>query len=677
MHLVQFCQRVAALIIVCFLIRVPTSFAQKLVDLAPVIKFGKITPDQFTNSTTDSTAEAVVLYDYGEVTFDNDPNDLWLVCQYRVRIQIRKKSAYDRATIQLMTRRGKMGQHEYVTDFDGYTYNLVNGNIAINRLAKTGHFTEKASDEAWFEKYTLPNVREGSIIDYQYTVRTPFGVSSNPRTWRFQQNIPVNWSEYRITIPDYFFYKMMLSGYLTMTVNDRTSTTVDLLPGQASVHATGYRFAMKGVPAFREEAYMTTADDYLAKIDFELASYQVPGATGLISKNFSVGWEAMDKTLLDDIDFGGQIKRAGFLRETAKSLLTQQTDTLGRVTAAYDFIRRTIKWNDEDGLWSLDGIKKVFDNKKGNAADINLMLIALLREMAIDANPVILSTRAHGRINEDYALLRKFNYVIAQVSVGGKDLLLDATDPYLAPGMLPVHCLNGTGRLVHPTTPRFISLLPAERDVEVHTGTFTLADDGEVAGTLVHSHGGYSAWSTRKQFTIDGKVKYLESLQQKHPVWQIEKADFLGTDLKATSFNINYTIAIPEACSKAGDRLYFKPMLTEAHTDNPFKESERLYPVDFGVLIDETFTATYTLPTGFRVEEMPKPTSIQLPENGGRFLYDVSVNATNQLRVVSRILLRRPMYFASEYGPLRELFSRIVAKHAEQVVLKREVSEKK
>jgi hypothetical protein len=666
------------IVAVCFWLCSSLSFAQKKIDPGPAIKFGKITPDQFTHSISDSSAEAVVLYDYGEVAFEHNASDLWLVSQYHIRLQIRKKSAYDRATIELLTRRGKSGQHEFISDFEGYTYNLVEGNVSFDRLTDAGHFTEKASDQFWIEKYTLPNVREGAILDYKYTVHTPFSVNHNPRTWRFQQDIPVSWSEYRITIPDYFYYKMLLGGYLGMTVNEQKKSSTNLLPTQGSVSASSYRFAMKDVPAFKDEAYITTDDDYLSKIDFELASYQLPGAVGMQTHNLSVGWDAMDKTLLSDANFGGQIKRAGFMRETAKSLLAQQSDTLSRIKAAYDFIRKTVKWNDEASLWSMDGIKKVFDNKKGNAADINLMLIALLREMDISANPVILSTRSHGRISEAYALLKKFNYVIAQVSVGGKDMLLDATDPYLTPGMLPVHCLNGTGRLVHQTNSRFIPLLALERDVDMHTGSFTINAEGEVSGKLLHSYGGYSAWKARKKFAKEGKSKFLESIQKTRPAWQIEMADFSGADVSSSAFNVEYTMAIPEACSRAGDRLYFRPMLTEAFAANPFKELERLYPVDFGVPIEKTYSVTYTLPTGFLVEEMPKPVSMLLPQDGGRFLYQVSINAANQLQIVSRIVLRRQIYLTEEYGALRELFSRIVAKHAEQVVLKRgTVAEKK
>jgi transglutaminase-like putative cysteine protease len=662
-------------IIVYLLICGSVCLAQKNNDIGPAVKFGKILPDQFTTQTKDSTAEAIVLYDFGEVTFDEGDNDLWQEFTHHVRIKILKKSAYDRATIQLPVRRGQAGQHEFISRFEGYTYNLTNGDVSINVLDKTGHFTEKASDVLWLEKYTLSNVREGSIIDYKYTVRTPFGVGYNPKTWRFQQDIPVNWSEYRITIPDYFYYKIMQGGYLSLAVSENKPTNMHLFSGQSDVGAVTYRFAVKDAPAFRDEAYITTDDDYLSKIDFELASYQLPGG---MKRDYSVSWTAMDKTLLDHSSFGDQIKRTGFLKETAKTLLSQHRDTLSRITAAYDFIRQNIKWNEQVSIWS-DNIKKVFDDKKGDAADINLLLIALLREMNIDAYPVILSTRSHGRIYEDYALLKRFDYVVASVSVSGKDMLLDATDSYLKPGMLPLHCLNGTGRVVHPTQARFVSLAPVERDVEVQTGQLTLNEEGEVSGTLTHSHAGYSAWSARKVFAAEGQAKYLEGIRKERTSWQIEKAEFNGTDAKSNTFDVVYNFTIPEACTRAGDRLYFRPLLSEAHETNPFKEAQRLYPVDFGVLTDETFTVTYTLPAGYQVEELPKPVSMSLPENAGRFIYNVAtINGGSQLQVISRISLRKTMYFADEYFSLRELFSQIVAKHAEQVVLKRgTIAEKK
>jgi transglutaminase-like putative cysteine protease len=538
--------------------------------------------------------------------------------------------------------------------------------VKVDRLNKSGRFTERVSDAYLLEKYTLPNVREGSIIDYQYTIRTPFSVSHSPRTWRFQRDIPVNWSEYRIAIPDYFYYKMIMGGYLSLALNERKTREDRLLPGYDG-SASVYRFAVKNAPAFRDEAYITTDEDYLSKIDFELASYTFPTQP---TQNFSLDWESLDKTLLADSDFGRQYNRASFLRETAKSILDQHKDSLARITAAYNFVRQSIKWTGESAF-SCESLKKVFDNKKGDAGDINLLLVALLREMDVEANPVILSTRDHGRISEAYALIKRFNYVVAHVSIGGKDMLLDATDPYLKPGVLPIHCLNGMGRLISATGSRFIPLTPVDRESEVHSGRFSISEDGDMVGTLDHVKGGYDSWRARKEFATMGQAKYLDDLRKEHSNWQIDKAIFTNASPTDDSFKATYTLTIPEACSQAGDRLYFRPMLTEGRSNNPFKEPKRLYPVDLAVPMDETYSAVYTLPKGFEVEELPKTASLTLPNNGGRFIYQIALLPDNQLQVVSRFSLRQPAYSADDYPALRELFNLVVAKHAEQVVLKR------
>jgi len=133
----------------------------------------------------------------------------------------------------------------------------------------------------------------------------------------------------------------------------------------------------------------------------------------------------------------------------------------------------------------------------------------------------------------------------------------------------------------------------------------------------------------------------------------------------------NCTMTIANACSQAGDRLYFRPMLTEGHHQNPFKEVDRLYPVDFGLLTDETFAMTYTLPAGYLVEELPKKALLVMPNNGGRYAFDIVVNERNELQILSRLTLRQTIYAADDYAVLRELFTLMVAKQAEQVVLKR------
>jgi hypothetical protein len=659
---------------ISFVFCLSSVLAQKPVESVPAVEFGKITPDQFAFFSKDTTAEAIVLYESGDVSFEVNVDESWIVFTHHVRTLIRRKSAYDRATVQLTVRRGVGTLNEKMSELEGRTYNLVNGRVVADQLdLKTAHFTEKAAESYWIEKFTMPNVREGSVIEYNYTIRTPFNVNRSPQAWRFQRDIPVDWSQYHIILPNRYLHKPILGGSLKLTVEDVKATKISLIPGRIRSDSQESFYAIKNVPAFQRESYIATEEDYISKIDFEPPNYYDLYAN--TSVEFAFSWEAVDKRLQANKSFGIQITPTDWIRKQAEVVADNQLDTLSRVLAIYNFVRRTMTWNGGFSIWSGD-LKKVLTDKKGDSGDINLLLIAMMRSINIDAYPVILSTRSHGLITEDLALLRKFNYVIAQVTVGGKTLLLDATDPYLKLGMLPTHCLNGIGRLIDPPNSRFVSLAPKERLTSVETAQFTLDETGELSGTLAHSFGGYAAWINHKLFAVAGKTTYVDAIHKAHSDWQIKDVTFTGASQPEDVFGADYNLVIADVCTRAGDRLYFKPMLTEARSENPFKAPYRQYPIDFTFPIDEAFTATYTLPKDFRVEELPKPISMTLPGDGGRFLYQVSVDG-NQLRVNSRIILRKPIYTPDEYPALRELFTQIVTKHAEQVVLKKVETVKK
>jgi hypothetical protein len=630
----------------------------------PNINFGVVAPADFKVTATgvDSTAEAVVLYDVGKVDFEYNGIGFWHVLTYHGRIKILKKSAYNRASIALNMRQYTASIREQLGQVEGYTYNLVNGAVVRDKLSDEDQFSEQLSPTMSVQKLTLPNVREGSIIEYRFKRKTPFQVSPNPATWLFQSDIPVLWSEYQIKVPiQGLSYRIMKSGYLPLDEQSEKTITINL--GMDGVDGRGHRFVIKNAPAFSNEPYITTPADYLTKIDIELVAAQ--------GMHYLLTWADIDKTLLDELHFGQQYNRTGFLRDEA-ALIRQQhpTDTLARLTAAYELVRNTMKWNEGNSLYC-ENVRKAWTDKKGDAGDINLLLVALLRELDFDANPVVLSTRSHGRLDEDHPLLKQLNYVVAHVALNGRDWLLDATDPLLKPGMLPERCLNGSGRLIHPTAGRFVSLTPTERRIDARIGTFTLSADGDVSGSMQTSLGGYAALDERHRYLSQGAVKYLESFKASRPAWQISQTRFDGIADAGQALTLSADLTIPDASMQTDNRLYLRPLLTEAITENLLKSPTRLYPIDFGMPSEQTFTATYALPDDYIIESLPAPVVVKLPNNGGQFTYQLVVNGRT-LSVNSRVLLRQSVYPAGAYASLKEFYDTIVAKHAEPVVLKRD-----
>ncbi len=649
--------------------------AQSPTSDSPVKPVGVVVASDFPMAPADTSVDAEVLFDVGEVRFETDLLGFQMVFTRHRRMRILKASGTGHGNWQLTLKATTGSTNETLETMQGFTHNLVNGAVETETVRLDDVLTDTFNDKFTTKKLSLPAVRAGSIIEFAYKVRTPFLVSYNPRPWLFQEGIPVRWSEYRLTIPGHLRYKSLFSGRLRFAVEENRPATVQLSLKEPPASAIAYRFAVANAPAFPVEPFVPALLEHVSRLEFELAS--VNGPTGVL-KDFSITWGALDKSLLEFPWFGGQLRKTAFLRDLAASIRSKHPiDELARLTAAYEYVRTTIKWNGRDALGS-ENIKQVLDNRQGDAADINLLLIGLLRELDIAADPVVLSTRSHGKLAEKEAMLQHLNYVVAQVTVQNKTLFLDATDPYVAPGMLPFRCLNQVGRSIPTKQPgQFVSLRPNALNEEHLTGTFTLDGDGNAKGHLIHRASGYAGWPIRSGVLRDGKPKFISTLATGHPAWQLLQTDILNADHPDSVVVLNHTILCRDIYSEQGDRLFLQPLLTEGLTINPFRETKRRYPIDFGVGSKQEYAFTITLPTGYVVEHIPEPLSLTLPDEGGRFDYQIS-QANNTLIIKSLLSLPKPIYPREEYLELRDFFVQAIAKHAERIVLKRaELTKKK
>src|SRR5690606_12665800 len=107
-----------------------------------------------------------------------------------------------------------------------------------------------------------------------------------------------------------------------------------------------------------------------------------------------------------------------------KVVVNKNTDS-EKTEAIFDFVKNRMTWNERYGYDTRDGVEKAYANRTGNVAEINLMLVAMLRMAGLEANPVLLSTRKNGKA--PFPSRMRLNYVIASVMVDNKLQLLDAT----------------------------------------------------------------------------------------------------------------------------------------------------------------------------------------------------------------------------------------------------------
>jgi len=532
----------------------------------------------------------------------------------------------------------------------------------------------------------MPNVREGSIIEYSYTIKSDYFFQLP--SWQFQYSIPVAWSEYTITIPEYFVYKQLMKGYEPLAINEKTtglgmvtltskeSVAVNKYVSQTEYSRNNikfstdiYRIVAQDMPAFVEEPMITTADNYKASIDFELAIIQMPYS---VMRNYTATWESINKSLMDHENFGGQLSAGIFLNDEVDRIRLIYEEPFDRMHAVYHFVQNHMKWNNSNSKYATGSLRNAYNDKNGNAADINLLLTLMLRKADLDANPVILSTRSNGIVNPVYPMQTQFNYVIAQVTIDGTSYLLDATDPLCPLNLLPARCLNGSGRLICEKGTDWVNLNPQKSYNYACTAELTLDPEGTMTGTMIIDRKDYAAYRFRKSLELEKSMeKYIESLENANNGLTIESYSHTNVDSIYHPVKEEYNVTIEDNARVTSDFIYFNPLLYEQIEANPFKLQERKYPVDYSYPRHEKYSVTINIPQDYKIEEeTPEPLHLTLPDNSAVFKYKISVEE-NKIHLENDFSINKSVFLFSEYQALKEFYDKMVEKHAEPVILKK------
>lgn len=625
------------------------------------IKFGDIPMEDLTMTVydKDSSASAVILTDYGEAYVLVTPSAANLTFERHVRIKILKTDGTRWANVEIpLLHIG--GNEERVSGLKAVSYNLENGQVVETKMSRDGIFKEKFNKNINLERFTIPNVKEGTVLEYSYSVVSDF--LANFPNWQFQYSIPVRHSEYWATLPDFLVFEKYMQGYLVVS-------NYEVEPRSLSYYqARAHHWVLDDVPAFQEEPYMTSENDFVSKINFALSHINFPQRPMM---EIMGSWNKLNKDLLASESFGKAITGSNFLKSTVEEITLGITEPMEKLTAIHNYVTQNIEW-DNTRDFRTDQLRKVLELKKGSSGDINIALASMLEKAGIQVEMVLLSTRDHGFIRKDYPMEKQFNYVVCEATIDAKPVFLDATAKYLPPGVLPERCLNGLGFRVSEFRSGWIDIQPKTKSKTVVTADLVLDSAGTLTGDLLFTRDGYDASRMRREYHAKGEETYLRE-QFGSKSWQITESEFSDVETLASSAKEKHRLAIREHSTLAGDVMYINPFITAQLESNPFRQSERVYPIDFGSPIEKVYMCKIAIPEGYEVDEIPQGKALMLPGNAARFIFNVSQNA-NSINITSSMHINKNLFIQSEYLYLKEFYNQVVAKQAEQIVLRKKMN---
>jgi len=648
------------------------------------VKFGDISASDFNLPRTDiidSNANAVIISDVGSSSFvGNKKGWFTLVFKRHTRIKILNEKAFNLATVHIHLY-FKDDDEEKLMDLKAFTYNLENGKVVSTKLEKNDLFQEKLDKNHLDEKFTMPAIKAGSIIEYTYTLNSDFLFNMQP--WSFQHiNYPCLWSEYETVIPNLLIYVCAIQGFYPFSIDEtklgRQNYLVTTPPGShygsqeqdLTVGAsTNIRhLAMKNIPAFKIEDYLTSPQNYLSKVEFQLSKISNDGED---YRDYMNNWEKTSEELLKRDDFGSFFTESNtFLDNEIAQLTNNITDQMQLARLIYNYVKDNFTCvNDQGLLMTGSSLRDVLKKRKGNVADINLLLTALLNQKGISCSPVLLSTRDHGINYFKYPILSKYNYVLCQAVVHNKIYYLDAADPTLGFGKLDPKCYNGEARIVNSSATAINFSADSLMERKLTSIMISSNEKGEMVGSFQQEPGYFESHEIRERVREKGKDDFFKEVKTGFDQ-DVELANTRIDSLMNLEGDIiiAYDFKMNEA---KADVIYINPMFGEGFGKNLFQSAERSYPVEMPYASDQTYVFNMAIPDGYTIDELPKSMILKLNEAGdGRFEYLISEsNGTISMR--SRITVKRANFTPAEYDLLREFFNEIVKKHSEQIVLKR------
>ncbi len=326
------------------------------------------------------------------------------------RIKILSKNGYDLANQQIMYR--YKDNIEDIKNLRAQTINTDSYDISrITKIEKNQFYVTEEDANYKQISFTFPAVQVGSIIEYKFTVE--FRNFRYLDAWVFQSKIPTIYSLFESDISlNRFRYSVVYTG--KNIINKYQNKTIS-------------KWELENIEAIQDEDFVFCLYDNLEAIQFQLIEFMsIVSYSEYRFYEFVPSWKNFTKKMLSVPLIKKYLKRPkrSLLTKINNKLISNSSSNTEKITKIYDYVSQNYKWNNRYTKYPTKNISNLIIDKRGNSAEINLLLIALLKNAGFEAYPMLISTKSHGKVVKEIPLSIGFNHILCAVKIGKNYTLL-------------------------------------------------------------------------------------------------------------------------------------------------------------------------------------------------------------------------------------------------------------
>lgn len=593
----------------------------------------------------DDGAGAICIFNTGQVYCSyrfTYSTYITVVITRHVRIKILDKKGLTEADVRFQYVTGANGQS--VKNLRAQTANVnEQGELVVTKVDKSMIFDKKKTRRLNEVTLAFPEVRPGSIIEYEYEIES---AGLNIPTWYFQSNIPVEYSRFTLDFP--FELKITAQPQGIYEVKQETKSA-----------GSRYQktFSIEQLPGLRNENYISSPLDYLQRVVPILVSLDMPREPVV---RLVKSWDEIVKELLHDEDFGSQLKKNIPRTADLDVLLKGVSEEYVKMDIIYNYVRKNMHLDELSGIWSNRGIRAAWKEKKGTTGEINLILVNLLKDAGINANPMLVSTHDNGMPNPAITGLGQFNSVMAYVQLTDRTYVLDATDKYTPAGIIPESVLYSQGLVIEdPETGRWgwKSIIDGIYGYNSYVKVNAIIDEnGMMTGKAKVRFDDYERLG-RTESLIRDSINYAEKYFKINDA-NTDIHNLITENLEKGDLSLMQQFDFKHSLANSGDYHFIPVNMFGNLQSNPFINDTRVSDILFKAKRKFVFEEVFAIPPGYHFDALPKNMIMRTPDSGIVFKRISSVNENN-LNLQMEIEFSKPMYSYAEYDYFHEFYKKL------------------
>jgi hypothetical protein len=510
-------------------------------------------------------------------------------------------------------------------------------------------------------------IKSGALLEVSYFINFPY--DEKIPDWRFQSVYPTEFSSIKIETPDAVEMKEVLEGnYKPEVQNSNESIKQIRLDNQTLTLKVSERYyQLNQLPSSMPEPFADHSRGQLARMRLRIASVTI---NNKVKENFVQRQiDHIVESLSTRADFYLRLNPPLNIKGEFDRRIKSVSDPKERMIRIYDLVRRHITWNRVDSLLAGHALAKVWNDKRGNSTEINLVLIKLFQVYGYDVSPLIVSTRTNGPIDTDEVALSDFNRTVADVRWQGRSYVFDATGQFYDYPSISASILNTTGLLISPDSMHWIAVKDTH---SLYRNAVTLL--GHLSGDTSFLTNVYvNSWDYAKPEHVDimetdsmrGLRRYFErgnkKIQLKHFIAANEWVDTLPL---AQEFDIRVPL-------EKNDNLAGMVPTWFSIPDTLFTITEdRKCDVNFGYRQEYDLVSDFTFPDNYEIYLLPNRVLLTALNGSVRFEREYHPGVTD-FSLRQTLVIDRSYFNKSEALELARFLKKVAALNSQQVTLKK------